>query len=261
MYPLVQAILFIIFLIIIIAIVRKALVKRKKTGSAPAQNLSVILEADIAYFQRLSEPDKKDFIERCEDFLQSINITPVHTELNERDRVYIAAGAIIPIFGFKNWRYHFINEILVYPSSFSEGFKQAGEKRNILGMVGDGAMHRSMILSLQSIRSSFQNRSDAHNTIIHEFVHLVDKEDGDIDGIPDALLPHKLSLPWLRLMQEETERIKKGKSGLNDYAATNPAEFFAVASEYFFEQPGKMQDKFPELYSNLEQIFRQDPAV
>src|SRR5690606_12370926 len=102
-------------------------------------------------------------------------------------------------------------------------------------------------------------QSNQHNVGIHEFVHLLDKSDGAVDGVPEVALPAKAIKPWLNLVQVEMEKIQQGQSDINPYGLTNEAEFFAVASEYFFENPDKMKQRHPELYTMLEKIFHQTP--
>ena len=116
-------------------------------------------------------------------------------------------------------------------------------------------MQNVMILSQQDLRNGFIDNSGKSNTAIHEFVHLFDKADGSTDGLPEALLPHKYALPWLQRIHQEIQQIKTGDSDINPYATTNEAEFFAVAAEYFFKQPGLMEKKHPALYEMLKQIF------
>ncbi|MEI9935363.1 MAG: M90 family metallopeptidase [Ferruginibacter sp.] len=124
------------------------------------------------------------------------------------------------------------------------------------GMVGDGALHRQMILSQPSVRSSFQHPQDGHNTVIHEFVHLIDKADGATDGIPEYLLSRPYVLPWINQIHQTIKEMNdKGHSVINFYGATNDAEFFAVVSEYFFERPAELKTHHPELYNLLEQMF------
>ena len=128
-------------------------------------------------------------------------------------------------------------------------------------MVGNGAMQRFMILSQPSLREGFNNKADKSNTGVHEFVHLIDKTDGDIDGVPESLLDKKYLLPWIDLMHKSIKEILAEKSDINPYGATNKAEFFAVVSEYFFEQPALLRMKHPELYHVLEQIFRKKNRI
>jgi Mlc titration factor MtfA (ptsG expression regulator) len=87
-------------------------------------------------------------------------------------------------------------------------------------------------------------------------VHLLDKTDGMTDGIPERLLEHQYITPWLRLMHKEMDAINNDTSDIRKYGATNQAEFFAVASEYFFERPGLFKRKHPELYRMLKLSFQ-----
>jgi len=148
---------------------------------------------------------------------------------------------------------------LLYPDSFDHEFEQQGNGRNILGMVGSGAMNHMMILSQFELRQAFTNKTGKNNTAIHEFVHLVDKTDGDIDGVPEALMNKKYVIPWLQLMQKEMAMIRDDRSDIDPYGTTNEAEFFAVVSEYFFERPDLLKSKHPELYALLLKIFS-EPA-
>lgn len=116
-----------------------------------------------------------------------------------------------------------------------------------------------MILSKPSLYQGFKDPSGTENAGIHEFVHLLDKEDGDVDGIPGALLERQYTIPWLHLMAENIDAIKAGRSDINIYGAKNKAEFFAVAAEYFFGQPELFRQKHPALYDLMTQIFHQHP--
>jgi Mlc titration factor MtfA (ptsG expression regulator) len=223
----------------------------------PAQ-LKEILAGEVPYYQQLPEDKKAVFEERTKQFLVQVKITGVKTLVEDLDRVLIAASAIIPIFNFPGWQYRNLHEVLLYPDSFDHDFEQQGDDRNILGMVGSGALNHVMILSQFELRQAFTNKTGKTNTAIHEFVHLVDKTDGDIDGVPEALLNKKYIIPWLHLMQKEMELIRDDRSDINPYGITNEAEFFAVVSEYFFERPGLLKEKHPDLYALLLKIFSQD---
>lgn len=124
-------------------------------------------------------------------------------------------------------------------------------------MVGTGYMEGKMILSKDALKDGFRNDTDKRNTAIHEFVHLVDKTDGSIDGIPELLLEKQYVIPWLDLIKKKIEEINDFKSDIDLYGGTSKEEFFSVISEYFFEQPQLLQRKNPELYALLEKIFRQ----
>lgn len=107
------------------------------------------------------------------------------------------------------------------------------------------------------MRQGFLNNTTNNNTAIHEFVHLIDKTDGETDGIPEFMIDKAYTLPWLNLMHQNIENILQENSDINPYGATNKAEFFAVVSEYFFKQPELLKEKHPELFEMLVKIFRQ----
>ena len=104
---------------------------------------------------------------------------------------------------------------------------------------------------------------DGQNLVLHEFAHQLDQEDGSADGAP-ILEERSHYLAWARVLSEEYEDLqeaaeKRRKTVLDKYGATNPAEFFAVATECFFEKPRQLSRKHPELYEELKRYYRQDP--
>ena len=219
-----------------------------------------ILAQNVPFYQALSLPDQNRFREEVHIFLREKRITGINTSVDDTVRVLVAASAIIPIFGFPGWEWEHIREILIYPTSFDEGYQMgSAQEHPISGMVGTGAMNRMMILSKPDLLQGFKQSSHGHNVGIHEFTHLLDKSDGTVDGVPEIALPGRAIRPWLNLVQNEMNKIRKGHSDINPYGLTNEAEFFAVVSEYFFEKPVKMKQKHPALYAMLKQIFRQDP--
>jgi MtfA peptidase len=219
-----------------------------------------ILEQEVPFYQTLSPADQARFREEVHIFLREKRITGINTSVDDTVRILVAASAIIPIFGFPGWEWEHIREILIYPTSFDEDYQMGEAKEHaISGMVGSGAMNRMMILSKPDLLQGFRGHSDQHNVGIHEFAHLLDKSDGTVDGVPEILLPGRAIKPWLNLIQAEMDKIRHGHSDINPYGLTNEAEFFAVAAEYFFENPVRMKQKHPELYTMLQQIFHQDP--
>ena len=219
-----------------------------------------ILEQKVPFYQALSASDQGRFREEVLIFLREKRISGINTSVDDTIRVLIAASAIIPIFGFPGWEWEHIREILIYPTSFDEGYQTgSAQEHPISGMVGTGAMNRMMILSKPDLLQGFQQPSHGHNVGIHEFTHLLDKSDGTVDGVPEVALPGRAIRPWLNLVQTEMDKIRRRHSDINPYGLTNEAEFFAVVSEYFFEKPVRMKQKHPALYSMLEQIFHQDP--
>jgi Mlc titration factor MtfA (ptsG expression regulator) len=237
----------------------------KKKRSSPVQplpgNYRQLLIQYVDFYSNLDPDQRAVFENRMQLFLSRIRITGVGTEAEGLDKVLIAASAIIPIFGFPDWEYMNLNEVLLYPDSFNETFEQEGNDRHTLGLVGSGPYQNIMILSRHELRNGFINKTGKENTAIHEFVHLVDKTDGAVDGVPEFLLSKQYVLPWLNLVHTEIKEIMKNRSDINPYGATDQVEFFAVISEYFFERPDLLQNKHPELYDLLAIIFRQRPKT
>ena len=217
-----------------------------------------ILSKEVAFYNTLSTEEKIHFEFKIQEFLLNYRITGIQVEVDITDQLLVAASGVIPIFKFPKWRYTHLFEILLYPSMFNENFETTGHGRNILGMVGTGYMEGKMILSKPALHQGFDIDSDKKNTAIHEFVHLIDKADGLIDGIPKVLLEQPYILPWLNLIKEKMDEIYAEKSDINPYGGTSKVEFFAVVSEYFFERPKLLAKKHPELYHLLEEIFDQD---
>jgi len=233
-------------------------VKRKQQiqlASVDDNTYEKLLEAHVSFYHKLDTSEKKRFLDEVRHFLKHIHIEGVGTTVDELDRLLIAASAIIPIFSFHLWRYQHLTNIILYPDTFNEAFQFQGEHRHTLGMVGEGYMNGQMLLSKAALHKGFSSQAGSSNTAIHEFVHLIDKLDGSIDGIPESILGKPYVLPWLQLMHQEMNKIQAGKSDIDPYALTNQAEFFAVVSEYFFEKPDKLHQHHPELYEMLSHIF------
>jgi Mlc titration factor MtfA (ptsG expression regulator) len=250
--------IFFIVAVIFIIIVLKLYSDTKKKGKAyqiPA-NTKQLLTDNVAFYRELSSKDKLAFENRIKDFLSDVTIRGVDVDIDDLDRLLVASGAIILIFSFPDWRYTNLDEVLLYKGTFTKEFSTEDAERNVLGMVGDGAMHREMILSKPSLRASFQNPADGHNTAIHEFAHLVDKADGATDGVPEYLITQPHLTPWIDLVHQTIREMKeKRHSDIDLYGATNDAEFFAVISEYFFEKPLQLKENHPELYEMLDEMF------
>ena len=236
--------------------------KRKPPIVLPlSETYRQILQEEVEFYKKLDESQKMEFENRIQSFLAKVRITGIKTTVEDIDKVLIASSAIIPIFSFPGWQYVNLREVLLYPDAFGDEFEQEGQHRNTLGMVGSGAMNNVMLLSQHELRQAFINKTGKTNLAIHEFVHLVDKTDGTVDGIPEFILERKYIVPWLELMQKNIRQILDDESDINPYGATNQAEFFAVVAEYFFERPDLLKTKHPELYELLSKIFRQQPSV
>jgi len=220
-----------------------------------------ILQREVVFFRALDPEGQKRFRRELQVFLGEKRITGIKQELDSTTRVLTAASAVIPIFGFAEWEWDQISEVLVYPDRFDMSFAFDGDApRHTLGMVGSGALNRMMILAKPDLLAGFRNPGDKRNVGLHEFAHLVDKSDGTIDGLPAVGLGKEAIGPWVDLVRRKMEQMRRGDSDIDPYGLTNEAEFFAVASEYFFERPGVMRRKHPELYAMLSRVFQQSPA-
>lgn len=248
--------IFFVLVLIVVIILFVFRIRRTKEIIDLPENYKEILKDYVKFYRQLDEEDKKKFEERVEEFLSTVRITGVNAEVEDLDRILIGAGAIIPVFSFPDWHYINLNEVLVYPGTFNEDFDQAGHNRPISGMVGSGAMQNVMIITKWQLRQGFVNNNDHHNTAIHEFVHLIDKMDGAMDGVPEIILERKYVDRWTDLMNETIQQMRMHGSDIDMYGATNQVEFFAVISEYFFEQPALLKTNHPVLFEMLEKIFR-----
>jgi len=215
-----------------------------------------VLQRYVVFFRALSPELQQRFRRDLQVFLDETRVTGVGTEVDVTTRVLAGASAIIPVFGHPEWEWREISEILIRPGRFDMDPTDTAGDANVLGMVGTGAMNRIMILSKPDLLRGFKNPSDKQNVGLHEFAHLVDKSDGRIDGIPGVGLDRETIGPWVDLVRRKMQEIRDGESDLRDYALTNEAEFFAVATEAFFERPDAMQARHPDLYAAMEKIFR-----
>jgi Mlc titration factor MtfA (ptsG expression regulator) len=218
-----------------------------------------ILENRVGFYLTLSDEKKKRFEKLIQIFIAEKRIIGIKTDVDDTTRVLVAASAIIPIFGFDHWEYDNLGEVFVTQGAVST-LKVDEQVQNIIaGQVQPFQNQHYMILSKNALEQGFNNMKDRTNVGIHEFAHLLDEADGEIDGVPKAYLPPELIQPWTELMHRKMQDIKEGKNNINSYGATSPAEFFAVVTEYFFEDPVRLQQNHPKMYRLLTKTFQQNP--
>jgi len=249
-----------IFIVICIAIWIIVLITRprRKQISPMPEGWKKLMHKHVEFYRNLEGFQKIHFEERCMMFLSETDIVGVGTTVAAIDKIFLSASATIPIFAFADWHYTNLTTINVYPDTFNLDFKTQGPSRNINGLVGTGFMADKMYISQKSLRHGFLLEGDKRNTAIHEFVHLIDMMDGEVDGIPKILMEQQHMVPWLMMMDHTINEMIDGKIDIRDYGATSRIEFFAVLAEYFFERPKLLKDKHPELYDMLEMMFKQD---
>ncbi len=219
---------------------------------------SIFLHDKVAFYRSLDSSGRRLFEQRVVLFLQTTGVEAGQFEVSDKDRLLVAASAIIPVWGFPKWHYFNLKAVYLLPASFNEQFQCGQPDSLITGMVGTGPMSGKMALSKPALYQGFENSKDKQNVGIHEFVHLVDMADGECDGYPERLKEFSFSIPWFDLVAHKTQEIHNKKSNIRNYGATNRAEFFAVASEYFFERPAMLKTKHPHLFKSLTDFYQQD---
>ncbi len=219
-----------------------------------------ILYKNVGFYHTLNELEKNQFEQLVHRFLLEIPIVGIKTEVSQEINVLVAASASIPVFSFKNWSYNKLKQVLIVDKvvPLNQELKGKKKKQYATGLVHDFGTHHIMFLSKRALLQGFKDMDDRKNVGIHEFVHILDAMDGEIDGIPSTFLEEKYLKEWKILVKEITQKIKSHESRIDKYATTNPAEFFAVTSEYFFENPTLLQKEHPKLYMLLSKVYEQD---
>lgn len=233
---------------------------RQPTSTSLTADDQQLLNQHISFFRTLSTDEQTLFAQRVALFLDTTNIIGNQVEVTRLDKLLVAAGAIIPVWQFPKWHYFNLDTVYLVPGSFNEQSQFGLPDSTIQGLVGTGHLSGKMILSQPALRYGFSNDRDKKNLAIHEFVHLIEIADGGLDGFPERLCDYAYCIPWLELVRQETTKINNNRSSIRDYAATNPMEFFAVASEFFFERPKLLQRKHPDVYKSLSRFYKQEVA-
>jgi hypothetical protein len=186
--------------------------------------------------------------------------------LTDEMRVVIAAQASLLLLNLEHDYYSGVTAILVYPSAY-----RTGAVRGASGLVSEGQanlgetrMRGPVILAWDAALGGAVTASDGHNLVLHEFAHQLDLQDGLADGTP-PIGDRRAFRTWVAVMTSEFQKLRAaaatgGATLLDHYGATNPAEFFAVATECFFERSAAMAQRHGELYAVLRDYYGQDPA-
>ena len=189
-------------------------------------------------------------------------------EITEEIRVTIAAHACLLLLHLDGPCYPTVKRILVYPSAFQP---KHVFPRHYVGVVpgpvaesGEAWRDGIVVLSWDHVRRGGANPTDGDDVVLHEFAHALDQEDGDADGTPVLDSPSFVR-SWARILSAHYKQLRRDVEAgrttvLDEYGATNPAEFFAVATETFFEKPEQLKAAEPDLYDELRHFYRQDPA-
>ena len=176
-------------------------------------------------------------------------------EITDEHRVVVAAAAVRLIMHLDMSYYDDLTEIIVYPHDYHHPESEAV-------IFGEAQVWGTVVLSWPAVVHGMKNRRDGHDTALHEFAHVLDVADGAFDGTPEL---HRFGdyRTWGRVMSKEYAKlrhdVRRRKTVMREYGATDEAEFFAVASETFFEKPRQLKEKAPELYEELARFYQVEP--
>lgn len=229
-----------------------------------------ILERNVAYVSRLPVADRDELAGHMQVFLAEKHFEGVGgLELTDEIRVTIAAQACILLLHRETDYFAKLVTILIYPSTYVvPGGHHVGG-----GIISDDEQTRLgeswtsgvVVLVWDSVLAGARDMHDGRNVVLHEFAHQLDQEDGAGDGAP--ILSHRSRyVAWARVLGHDFDALVESTQNnhrgvIDQYGATNPAEFFAVATETFFEKPRQLKAKHPELYEQLQLFYQQDPLA
>jgi Mlc titration factor MtfA (ptsG expression regulator) len=244
--------------------------ERLRTAPFPAEWKEIITR-NVSIFARLPTNDQAELLGHVQVFLAEKRFEGcAGLELTDEIRVTIAAQACLLLLHRATDYYPELTTILVYPSTYIvEDDRYVGDNiwahgpDNRLGHTG--RRMGSLVLAWDEVKHGAADPADGKNLVVHEFAHQLDFEDASSDGAP-ALATRAEYLTWARVMRREFDALREAEetgteSVLDTYGATNPAEFFAVATEAFFERPRALRAKNRQLYDQLATFFRQDPIA
>jgi hypothetical protein len=228
-----------------------------------------LLHARVPLSRRLSSAQRELLLHKTQELVQGCRWEGCGgLRLTEDMRVVIAAHACLLVLEHPGDPYPELDEILVYPGTFQPrrfSWTPSADARQESPALGESWKHGVVILAWDSALAGAIDPADGQNVVIHEFAHQLDTTGGPADGIPR--LPDATALSsWTTMLERDFERLcREAESGtqgvLDHYGATDHAEFFAVATEAFFERPAELRQERPELYAALSRYYRQDPGA
>ena len=227
-----------------------------------------ILERNVPLTRRLGDEYRRRLEGLIQRFLADVAFEGCGgLEIDDEIRVTIAGQACLLLVGGERRSFPGLRSILVYPSTYGAssergiegGFVAEGESWRLGESWGSGYV----VLAWDAVLHGASDLSDGRNVVFHEFAHQIDQADGAADGVPAA--GGQRYGVWTRVLERDFEklvrRLGRGRrTVLDGYAATNRAEFFAVATETFFEKPRALKARYQELYELLVELYGFDPA-
>ena len=257
----------------ITAIILALLIPRyrlKKAIAAPFPDEWVeIVERNIAVYRNLPMPLRLQLRKLIKQFLHQKTFSGSGgLEITDEIRVTIAAEACMLLLNRNTNVFPSLRYIIVYPTAFVVDRQHAGMDGTVghgpKGLLGESWSNGKVILAWDNVLQGGRNFVDGHNVVLHEFAHQLDSETGSTNGAP-ILAGSSGMRTWAKTLTDEFQDLqldsRRGKRSIMDhYGATNPAEFFAVATETFFEKPDDMARHHAELFEVLKAYYRIDPT-
>ena len=248
--------------------------KKRKREKLRAKELKSewkeIIIKNVKFYNYLSEEMKKELHGLINIFLDEKTFEGCEgLELTDEIKITIAAQACLLLLGRKSDIYPTLRTILVYPHAYFAPLKQRMEDGSIIegyqARLGESWSRGQVVLAWDEILQDTNDIHDGHNLVLHEFAHQLDNESGAAEGIPD-FDKRSTYIVWARVLIKEynnliSDIIHHRHPLLDQYGATNPAEFFAVATEYFYERPIELKNLHPELYGQFKNFYMLDTAA
>lgn len=242
--------------------------RRKLRATAFPAAWRTIVARQFPLFTRLSAEDQAELLGHIQVFLAEKTFEGCGgLEITDEIRLTIAAQACLLLLHREPHYYPRLVSILVYPHAYVAQAKErlpGGIVREApSGRLGESWVEDIVVLAWDAVRSGASDANDGHNVVLHEFAHQLDQEDGTSNGAP--ILEHRSQyVAWARILGDEFTALRAAaehgqRTDIDAYGATNPAEFFAVVTEAFFERPAALRSKHPALYDELKLFYRQDP--
>ena len=245
--------------------------RRQRIRSRPfPESWREVLSQNVPYYLRLRSEQRSHLESDIQVFIAEKNFEGCGgLEMTDEIRVVVAAYACILLLGRQHDYYPRLESILVYPDEYKAQTVRPGPNNTVLegweNRHGESWETGAVVLAWNPIRHRSSDPVTGHNVVLHEFAHQLDQEDGSANGAP-LLSRSRRSTTWARTLGDEYEALMRDAENgqptvLDKYGATNPAEFFAVATECFFERPRELRKRHAELYRELKEFYQQDPAA
>lgn len=227
-----------------------------------------VLERNVSQYRRLPADLQRALEGLVNVFLDDKEIAGcAGLEVTDEMRLTVAGHACLLLLGGGRSAFSGFHTILMYPDTFvapATSYDGLVETVSEDARSGESWQRGPVVLAWSDIREDLRHAGDGRNVVLHEFAHKLDEENDQLDGLP-VLRDRSQYEEWRAVLSREYDELKrqaeKGSgSTLDPYGAESPAEFFAVATEAFFEMPATLRDRLPDLYHQLQRYYNLDPA-